>query len=200
MKNKKINNNIDISIDDKTLAKYLVQTLKEEVSIDEYWDENEVNSIDIMTAENAPSDGVTTAVTLGLSNISTGFEVDGQVLRVEILMPYASDELDGPNIIATVTLNVINNQMDAEPGVVHLNAIEMYIPGSDMKHILLTHPFTWELQSQKLTHKTVAWLQAVPISQNEYEFALEHGVDQLEDLLEAKSVDVFDLRRVSCIK
>jgi Suppressor of fused protein (SUFU) len=53
------------------------------------------------------------------------------------------------------------------------------------------------MQSQKLTRKTVAWLQGLPISQAEYELALESGVDELEDLLEAKSVDVFDLYR-SC--
>jgi antitoxin YqcF len=186
---------MDISADDKFLARYLGDALKGEPSIDEYWDENDANSVDVMTVDDVPWAGVTTAATLGLSNTSVGYEVEGQALRVEILMPYASDEVDGPNIVATVALNVINSQMDAEPGIVHLGVVEMYLRDSDMKHVLLTHPFTWALQSQKLTRKTVAWLQGVPISQAEYELALESGVDELENLLEAKSADVFDLYR-----
>jgi antitoxin YqcF len=186
---------MDVSVDDKALAQYLAKTFHGESSIDEYWDENDASSVDVMTVEDVPWAGVTTAATLGLSNVSVGFEVDGQALRVEILMPYASDAADGPNILATAALNVISSQMDAEPGVVHLGVVEMYLPDSDMKHLLLTHPFTWQLQSQRMTRKTVAWLQGVPISEAEYELALENGVDQLEDLLEAKSVDVFDLNR-----
>ncbi|WP_376749287.1 suppressor of fused domain protein [Anaerospora hongkongensis] len=38
---------------------------------------------------------------------------------------------------------------------------------------------------------------AVPISDKEFEYAIEHGTDALENLFEEVQIDIFDLKRKS---
>ncbi len=73
--------------------------------------------------------------------------------------------------------------MDAEkcfPGYILENIINLYFSDLDMKHILLTTPFLWDkAKSINFGEKTVAWLLAVPISEQEYHFALKYGSEEL---------------------
>ncbi|MMZ71657.1 Antitoxin YqcF [compost metagenome] len=70
-----------------------------------------------------------------------------------------------------------------------------------MKHMLFVPPFLWEEQLQTIDFqdKKVAWLLAVPISENEYLFAQEYGSNKLEDLFEQKQIDIFDIERKSVL-
>lgn len=61
--------------------------------------------------------------------------------------------------------------------------------------------FLWDMQFEPLDlqEKTVHWLQAVPISQAEYQFSIEKGCSALDDIFERREIDVFDLHRISVI-
>lgn len=70
-----------------------------------------------------------------------------------------------------------------------------------MKHILFTNllPYMNELKALYLEDKIVSWLLAVPISEKEYLYSLNYGVEKLETLLEKKQVDIANLDRKSII-
>ena len=183
----------------RKLAHYLVDTLGGEPTVDAYWDEAERQSIDILLLSDVPDQGVSTIATLGLCDVDIDLQVNGKSLRTEIIMAHGSDWTDGSNILATCALNVINDQKEIMPGAVHLDVVAMYLPESDMQHILFAHPFTWSLKSQDFPNVRVAWLQAIPISQAELAYYEENGFDELEKLLEEAEVDVYDLMRGSTI-
>lgn len=76
----------------------------------------------------------------------------------------------------------------------------MYFPDSQMKHVLFVTPFLWEdIKTLEFPDKKVAWLLAVPISENEYLFAQEKGTEMLEKLFEQKKIQVFDIERKSIL-
>lgn len=70
-----------------------------------------------------------------------------------------------------------------------------------MKHIMFVPPFLWEedLELLEFNNKSVTWLMALPISEGELQVAEKHGPDYLQDLLESKQTDIFDIKRESVV-
>ncbi|GII82082.1 hypothetical protein Ssi03_00720 [Sphaerisporangium siamense] len=70
-----------------------------------------------------------------------------------------------------------------------------------MKNFVFLSPFLWDdpFEAMELDDKKVAWLLAVPISDAELQYALDRGVPELESILEANSIDMFDLNRSSVL-
>lgn len=105
-----------------------------------------------------------------------------------------------PNVLATCAFCVINSNFSIFHREVFRDIIKMYYPESEMKHILFVSPFLWEdLKTLDFQNKKVAWLLAVPISENEYRFAQKKGKNSLEHLFEQKEIDIFDVERKSII-
>lgn len=70
-----------------------------------------------------------------------------------------------------------------------------------MKHILFTNllPYMKDLKTLYLEDKVISWLLAVPISEEEYKYSLQHSIEELEILLEKHQVDIANLDRKSVI-
>lgn len=188
-----------VSSDNKALAVYLRSMIGGRPTVTQFWDDARHASIDIMHVENAPNQGISTVATLGLSETAIGLESGGKSLRVEMLMSYRTSQNDGENILSTCAFNVINSAMAINPGAIFPRVLELYRPHGEMKHILFSSPYLWDLQTQDFANKKVAWLVAIPISDAEYELALSEGSDALETLLEQHDADVFDLDRESVL-
>ncbi|MGK9237006.1 suppressor of fused domain protein [Inquilinus limosus] len=185
-----------ISTENKALHRYL-STLLGSAQVRRYWDEAEKSRIDLLEAQDVPAPKVTTWATIGLSDTPTGLAVNGVPLGVELLFASNSVNSRAPNILATCAFNVINSNMESTPGVIYPKVIEMYYKNTDVKHILLNNPYLWDIETRKFDSKIVAWLLAVPISDAEHAIAESKGVDHLTKALEARHVDIFNLRRKS---
>jgi len=67
-----------------------------------------------------------------------------------------------------------------------------------MKHMLFIPPFLWEpIPNMEQEGRVVTWLQAIPISDGEFEIRKRKGEDALMTVLEKCEVNVFDLDRPS---
>ncbi len=185
-----------VSSENKALYRYLTAQFGAS-KINSYWDKAEESYVDLFEAKDMPSKNVTTWVTVGLSDASTGLTVDGVPLGVEFLFASNSVNSRAANIIATCAFNVINSKMKCEPGAIYPGVIEMYYKNISVKHILLHNPFLWNLETQKFETKAVAWLLLVPISDAEYKFALQNGVEKLSRDLEKRNINIFNLNRKS---
>lgn len=185
----------------KLIARTALNAFGGKPTVTKYWDDNKHNSIDILTTIERPYEGVSSFSTIGLLDYSIGYSVDETPLRLEIVGAIGSEYANFPNILATCAFFVINSKTTCSPGTIFRDVVSMYEPSSEMKHILLVPPFLWEesLKTIDLPDKKVAWLLAVPISENEYIYASEKGTDALEDLFEKEEIDIFDLERKSVI-
>ena len=122
-------------------------------------------------------------------------KIDDKSLRAEIIGSTDSRNDLFPNIISDCAFKVMDGSSTCMPGTVFLNAIDNYYLDSNMKHMLLTIPFLWELHDLEFDHEYVTWLFAVPISESEYHFFVENGYQKLEMLFEKKQIDIYDLNR-----
>lgn len=189
-----------ITNENKMIAKKALQAFGGQPKVTKYWDENNVSNIDLLSTIDKPYNGVTPYATIGLSEYSIGYSINEQSLRTEIVGASASVFEYFPNILSTCAFNIMNSNFSIFHGEVFRDAVEMYYPHSDMKHVLFTSPFLWEdLETIDFYDKKVAWLLAVPISFEELSFADKNGEEELENLFEQNDIDIFDLNRASIL-
>ncbi|KQL37637.1 hypothetical protein AN960_16200 [Bacillus sp. FJAT-25509] len=191
---------MSVSIENKQIAKFALKVFGGKPKVNKYWDDNKASSIDILFSKDTQfDDDVFAFATLGLSDFSIGFENNELPLRVELVG--ASDFECFPNLLSSCAFYIINSNYKCFPGAIFENVVSMYLPYSDMKHILFVNPYLWEniLETLNFEKKKVTWLMIVPISEVEKNFAEEYGVEALETLFEEKQINIFNLERNSSI-
>jgi hypothetical protein len=190
---------MSVSNEKKIIAKTALEAFGGKSSVMKYWDEKKENSIDILASIDRSHSGVTSYSTIGLNEYSIGYISKETPLVVEIVGACAANLDSFPNILASCAFNIINTKFKCYPGAIFENVIELYISDNSMKHILFTTPFLWDdrLKTIQLPDKKVAWLLAIPISEEEFKYAKEKGTEALEELFEENQIDVFNIKRKS---
>jgi len=181
----------------RTLARAAAAAFGGQPSVHRYWDQTEHSSVDLLSAADAHFPGVTSYATIGLCEQDQGLIVESKPLRIELLAAGYNRFEFLPNILTTCVFNVINSGYVCRHGATFPEVVHMYLPSALMKHILFTSPFLWEGQFEAiyLPERAIAWLLAVPISEEELQYAERRGSDALESLLQEREIDVFDLSR-----
>lgn len=183
----------------KRVAQELVKIIGGNPQIFRYYDEAEVKYVDIFCSKNVPQKGLQSCATIGLNNSDINLVNGERELRVEILGACDIRIDCFENILTTVAFEIMDRHK-CYPGYIIENVIPLYIPDSDMKHLLLVTPFVWEnTETIVLDDRFITWLQIVPISENEYRHAMLNGVNELVDLFEEKNIDIFDIYRESVV-
>lgn len=184
---------------DKIVAKEEARVFGGNPTVAEYFDEAEKKKIAIFQSLNVPDEGLQTCATVGLHEVDIGMVSMGKKLRVEVAGAIDLRVEQYPNIMSTIAFNIMDAKR-CRPGFILCDVIPLYIPDTDMKHILLTNPSVWEdLKTMELEDRLIAWLMAVPISESEWEYARRNGTDALEDVLEENEADIWDIYRESVI-
>lgn len=151
---------------------------------------------DVFRFDDYPVPGVSSYSTVGLSShplMDGSREFPG---RVEFCGAARSSVSKFANILATAAFDVMDGEF-VFPDRIFRDVVSMYVPDSEMKHLVFMTPYLWgsNLRQFDADGRTVAWLQAVPISDGELEYARRHQVRGLLDLMEEREVDVTDFDR-----
>ena len=164
------------------------------------------NKVDIFQIKNIIEKGLNIFITVGVSEHNLDIKVDNIDLCVEFIAlsnklfsKYSSEDSKIPNILMTCSSCIKNSNYKCYPGAIFLDVIEPFYPNTDMKHILFTNllPYMKNLKTLYFEDKVVTWLLAVPISEEEYLYSLEYGVEGLEEKFEAEQINISDLDRKS---
>lgn len=195
----------DISDDHRRIADAVLDAFGGELpKVMRYLDEPEEHHVNLAMAADVPVAGVTSYSTLGLSDtplVDAGKEFG---LRVELVGGCESVYDKFANVLSTAAFNIIKDEWFVYPGRIFPEVVAMYYPDLSMRHLLFLSPSVWNLDALELSDKTVAWLHAVPISEDEARYASRQaqvsGDDQaLEKLLIRADIDAFNLDRPSVI-
>lgn len=188
---------IETTYENKTIAKKALEAFGGRPQVSSYWDETERSSVDILTCENRPQEGVNSYATIGLSDAPLLKNGDDTGIRVEFVGACSGAVKEFPNILSTAAFCVINSKWPCAPGTIYPEIVAMYTCSTTMRHLLFVPPFLWEekLVTLEFDSKVVAWLLAMPISESEYQYAEANGSERLEDLFECMQIDIFDINR-----
>jgi antitoxin YqcF len=164
-------------------------------------DDNEASYIPILSCPDSPYEKFISYSTVGLSDYPM-YQHDVEFhARIELVGACNHSVSWFPNLLAFCAFHIMHSGWLCRPGAVLLDANIDCIEQSIFRHVYFTAPFFWEetLKTVDFQDKKVAWLLAIPITEDEYEYCKAHGDIEFETLLESKNVDVFDLTRESSI-
>ena len=121
--------------------------------------------------------------------------------RIELAAICAEPAESFPNVLASAAFRIMQSDELYHPGTVIPGVVNQYYPSSNVPHLYLTAPSLWadRLKTTDYGTKQVSWLLAMPISEAEYSYLVEHGDHDLERLLEHRDVDLANLDRASVI-
>lgn len=185
----------------KGLARESAKVFGGKPKVTRFWDDDHKSSVDLLSCEDRPTRGVTSYSTVGLSDWPLYRGDEEYPARLEMVGACATASERYANALATAAFCIINSQWFCYPGAIFPDILTMHEASSTMRHLFFVPPFLWEteLETMTLESKTVAWLQAVPISEQERELVDSSSPDALETLFEEHEIDVFDLDRPSVV-
>lgn len=180
----------------KLWAQHLRAAVGGKCAVTSYLDEPEENHIHIFSSQN--SKGIV-AATLGLMGINQSQEFGKEIYSEVIMDQRGYDERIG-NILSTIAFYVIKDGWKIAPGVIFESMVEMFVPNTELPHVMFASPFRWDRKTGILLgERTVYPLVAVPISKAESEIAAKNQGRDLEELWERQSIDVLDWERRSAV-
>lgn len=186
-------------MDNKKIAKYALSFIQGKPEVFEYHNADQSASIDIMFCTYENNSELVMLSTIGLCNADIGQEVDGKALRVELIILGDRNEDICAKILATAAFNVQQEQY-CNFGFVIEDAVSFYIADANVKHIVFMHPVFWESYKYlELDDTIVAWLLAVPITEEEKIYIDKNGIEKFDELLAKTQADLTDFYRSSCI-
>lgn len=191
----------NITNENKIIAKTAASIFGGQPKVEEYWDENENSSVDLLTCKGAPQKSRNSYSTIGLSDFPLMSDENDLGIGIELLGACESSCDEFSNIMTTASFYIINSQWLCTPGTIFPNIVSMYGCSSTMQHLLFVPPSLWseEFKTIEFETKTVAWLMVIPISEADYSFADMEGSDKLEDLFVEKKIDIFNIERPSVV-
>lgn len=154
-------------------------------------------SVNVLVSAPTEGSGLLCCSTIGLSDRELVLEDEPMGFGVELCGALYAEETPFVEMLADIAHEVQAGEWAIALGTILPDVIEPYFPGTKMQHLLLVHPFCWDENFGLFEQdgRRTVWLQIIPISESEYQFAEDQGVEALEDRLESAGVDVLDLLR-----
>ncbi len=181
-----------ISSSHKEWASLLRELIGGNAAVTAYYDEHKENKINIFSSSN---DSGVIAATVGLMDTNQSLRPEIEVCT-EIIMDQRGHDKSISNILSTIAFCIVKDGWKVSPGVVFYDLVKMYIPNTNLPHVMFTAPFQWDTMSKVgLTGKTIYPLLAIPISEGESKVAQINAGQELESIWVQQSTDVLNWGR-----
>lgn len=172
-----------------------------DLTVDRRLDVHEGVQVEIVKAENSPCDRITSFATVGLSIVPIGYISSNVILGAEIVGAANARFNRFTDVLAACVDDIFHLRFKLFPGAVYKNAFAEHYPELDVKHLIFDTPNGWEndLLSLNLGTRQVAWIMAVPVTDEELQLFSRSDTGELQVLFEEKGVDLYDLERESVV-
>jgi len=149
-------------------------------------------SAQILSARDCPEVGVTSFGTVGISVTPSRYNGKVSNIYVELVGASYSRFHELASGLLIIAERVRAGEWTCCPGTIFPDVLN-----KNNSEIYLMSPVLWDdrLRTVNIGDIKLAWLQAIPISKSEAQFANKHGTDALESILEDNEIDLFDLER-----
>ncbi len=193
---------MDVSEEAQRIASALADAFRVGAAFDvmpqvrRYGGPGERNTIDLLTCADSPERGITAYGTIGLSDHARANATD---LRVELVGAFPTALPGFADVLLDCALNTINDGAPLRLGAVHGEAMAGL--SSTLRHVMFFSPFLWgdAPETLALADRTVAWLMAVPISEDERAYAEIEGPNALEELFARANINILNPNRPSIL-
>nr|MBM4730719.1 suppressor of fused domain protein [Prescottella equi] len=178
------------------------QVLRFRAPVDPDGDGEEPAEVSIAVGDGCPGPGYASYATLDMVRFPTNVTTDdGRPIRTELMTVGRADYRLLSDVLAQCAFQVASGSLHVTPNTIVPNAVHAADPGRSTRHVLLVVPFIWATLEILVDREedVTTWLQAVPITDSELQFASKYSTDELFERLEAAGADVSDIDRPSVV-
>ncbi|MBK7144286.1 MAG: suppressor of fused domain protein [Xanthomonadales bacterium] len=164
-------------------------------------DDDSRSEVHVLEASNRSAVGFASFATIGLSEHPLTNQGTDTGFGVELLGGCRGEFVAFGNVLATLSFCVINSKWFCAPGMIFPDVVAIHSETSRLRDVYFAYPFAWgeQFASRTLHGRKVAWLQAIPVSRTETEFASRFGPADLEKRFQEQNVDLLNLDRDSVV-
>lgn len=160
---------------------------------------DKTRAVGILHVPDSPARWIDSWATLEASAFETPFRTpDNRPVRVEFVAAIDARYDQFGDAVAACAFE-IDPANDIRPGTIYRNAVSRIYPFATTPHLFSVSPFVWggDFQQYDDAEVHVAWLQLVPITDDEAELVLARGAGALEDAFMRAQPDLFAIDRVT---
>lgn len=185
------------SEENRTIPEKIAELFGGEPTVTRHYDRDENHEVDVAKRADCPLPGVNSYSTLNLSDYPLIRNGEESKTGVEILTADYSGFEYLANAISTAAFHIIKDQWFCAPGYAFPNILDKYDSDILLPHLYFTAQFFWDKNAQtvRVPGKTVSFLQAIPISEGERQYVVQHGDTALLVFLGDNDANIFDLTR-----
>ncbi|WP_031498888.1 suppressor of fused domain protein [Bryobacter aggregatus] len=189
----------EVISEDKQVTRKVTEAFGETYTLERQSDPTRKFELSVLCFHGQPAPGISSYSTIGLWR--TPLEPDPHT-RLELVGAFPSDKEGFSAVLATAAFRIMRTQKPIGPGDVFPGYMREWYPKCTVPHLFFTLPSTWAQESLlpfRMGNLEVSFLQALPISDGEYDYLSEHGEDSLEIKLIQNNIDFYDLKRKSAV-
>ncbi len=186
-----------VSQENQNLSQFVGKVFGGDWTIAEHLDAQQQLIVYVLSGKDKTRPDVLSHATIGLSDYKLGQDKGGVALGAELVGAcYEGCDYFDRALAASAGM-ILSNKVLCKPGTIFANVLEGFDATSQMKHLLFAVPSLWDdnLYPLSFKSKTVLWLQALPISETEMNYARQHGAGVLGEKLTDAGTDLLDLQR-----
>jgi len=186
-----------VSQENQNLSQFAGKVFGDDWTIAEHLNEQQQLVVYVLTGKDKEKPGLLSHASIGLSDYELGRDKSNIPLGTELVGACyeACDYFD--RALANTANFIMSQKLLCKPGVIFANVLDGFDDNSQMRHFMFAVPSLWEdgLYPLQFKTKTVLWLQALPISESEMQFAQKNGAGELGQKLVDEKADFLDLGR-----
>jgi hypothetical protein len=158
--------------------------------------------VTIVDVAGHPEPELSSFATLGLWRTPlTGPKIT-ETERLELVGIFESNKEGCREVLASAAFRTMRTQKYIHPGSVLQDCVHEWYPKASVPHLYFVEASTWtfpQLKPAMMGKLRIHFLEALPISDAEYQYVEEHGGRALEARLLGASASLWDLKRPSAV-
>lgn len=158
--------------------------------------------VEVLATPGMPEPQLSCLGTLGLWRTPLTSTQVTNTPRIELVGIFETSREGTRDALAAAAFKIMRTQKAVHSGQVFLNCMHDWYPKATVPHFFFVPANLWNfphLQATQLGGLQIQFLQAIPITESEYQFQQEHGIQGLEARLLGASTPIWDLKRSACV-
>jgi len=158
--------------------------------------------VSILSVAGRPEPELSTLATIGLWRTLLTGPKTVDTSRLELVGIFESAKDGCREILATAAYKIMRTHKQLVPGSAFQDCVHDWYPKANVPHLYFVEAAKWSfprLRPSQMGNLNIHFLQALPITQSEFEYLQEHGNRALESKFLAAAVNHWDFKRKACV-
>jgi len=158
--------------------------------------------VDVLAMPGKPEAELCCLGTIGLWRTNLQGPKTSESQRVELVSIFEASREGAREVLAVAAFKVMRTQRKLSAGTVFVNCLHDWYPQATIRHLYFVDANLWsfpQLVPATMGSLQICFVEALPITESEYQYVQERGGEALEANLLGASANLWDLKQNACL-